>query len=286
AIDLSSKGFQLSIDVNVLTLNNFEWRFGTRFSTTETLVDKISNGLPVVVGSSGSGQTVIKEGYAVGAFFGTEPLTAINQKDPDGNYYIDQTTASDYEIVNGYVTNNEHKTVVFTTDQRQIGDATPDFSVSFFNDFTILKDVTFSFQIDWIKGAQAYNQTNQWLYRDRISQDFDKKITVDGDKQAWVNWWSSLYQTNNPNKHFVEDASFVRLRNVSISWDLTHLVKSKLIKGLVLSATGRNLFTITNYSGLDPEAVGTAVNDPLQRGIDLYSFPNFRTFSFGLNVNF
>ena len=228
AIDLKGKGIQFSIDLDVFNSRNFEWRFGSRFSTTQTLVDKIQNGLPIVVGGSGSGQTVIKEGYPVGAFFGTAPLTSIDEKKPDGSYYIDQTTAANYEIVNGYVTNTASKQVVFTTDQRQIGDATPDFSMSFFNDFTIFKDFSLSFQIDWIKGAQAYNQTNQWLYRDRISQDFDKKVTIGGQNEAWVNYWASLYQTNAPNKHFVEDASFVRLRNLSISWDLSSLINRSL----------------------------------------------------------
>lgn len=286
AIDLKSEGIQFSLDVDVVTNTNFVWSFGTRFSKGLTMVDRISNGLPLVVGAPGSGQTSVIEGEPVGAFFGFKPLSSLDETNSAGVRYIPVGSVDNFEVVNGMVVNKANKQVQFTSEQFKIGDATPKFSMSFFNDFTIYRNLSVSAQIDWVYGAQAYNQTRQWLYRDRLHSDFDKEVTIDGETGAFVAFWSSLYNTNRPNSFFVEDASFIRLRNVALSYDLSKHLPGGVVKGLVLSVSGSNLFTITDYTGVDPEATGTNLNNPLNRGTDLWSFPNMRTYSFSLNVNF
>ena len=286
AIDLKSNGIQFSLDIDVFKSKNVDWTFGTRFGTGVTKVDKISNGQPIVVGSGGQGQTLIKEGERVGAFFGVSPLTSIDQKNSNGERYILEANASKYEIVNGMVVNTATRQVQFTTEQSNIGDATPDFNMSFINNITLYQNFSASFQVDWSYGGQVYNQTRQWLYRDKIHPDFDKAVTIGGETKPFVAFYESLYNTNNTNSYFVEDASYVRLRDVSISYNFGNLLKSKYVKGVVLSITGKNLLTFTNYSGLDPEAVGTNLNNPLYRGIDLYTIPNTKAIQFGLNVEF
>lgn len=289
AINLTSDGIQLSLDLDAYDSRDFKWTLGTRFSTTSTMVDKISNGQPIVIGTGGSGQTLIKEGEPVGAFFGVKPLTSLTETNSLGERYISDADLAGYQLVDGMVVNVASKQVQFTTEQEKIGDATPDFSLSFFNDFVIKRNLSISMQLDWIKGQQAYNQTRQWLYRDRIHGDFDKQVTIGEGNEAtgaWVAYHQSLYKTNQANAFFVEDASFLRLRSVSVAYDFAPLVNISGIKGLTLSFTGRNLLTITDYSGIDPEAVGTQLNDPLYRGIDLWSFPNMKSYQFGLNVKF
>lgn len=184
------------------------------------------------------------------------------------------------------VVEKSSKQVQFTSEQVKIGDATPDFTMSFFNDFTIAKKLTLSVQVDWVQGADIYNATRQWMYLDKVHGDVDNAISVNGETGAFVNYYVSLYNTNNVNSYFVEDGSYVRLRNVSVSYDLSKYLEKTFIKGLTLTASGRNLLTFSNYSGLDPEAVGTNVNNPLYRGIDLWSFPNMRTFTFAVNFRF
>lgn len=285
-IDLSSDGIQLSVDLDIVKTQNFNWDFGVRFSNTKTIVDKISNGKPIVLGDGGSGQTSLVEGMPVGAFYGVKPLTSINEVDGDGNRFIAEADVDNYELVEGMVVEKASKQVQFTSEQKMIGNANPDFSASFISNMNIYKNLNFSFQLDWIQGAQAYNQTRQWLYRDRVHADFDKEITIDGNKGAWVTYYNSLYKTNQANKFFVEDASYMRLRDISLSYSFGHLFKSKFINDVTLSASGKNLLTITNYTGMDPEAVGTNVSNPMYRGIDLYSVPNLKSYIFSLNVQF
>ena len=85
---------------------------------------------------------------------------------------------------------------------------------------------------------------------------------------------------------YVEDGSYLRLKNLQIGYTLPH----KLLYGIDLSAFkvfvgAENLYTLTKYSGYDPE-IGTGYYGPLDRGIDRVNYPNPRTYYFGVNVNF
>jgi hypothetical protein len=121
--------------------------------------------------------------------------------------------------------------------------------MSFINNFSFLKKFSASFQFDWVYGNEVYNQTKQWMLRDLMHGDLDKAITVDGQTGAFVNYYSSLYNANSTNSYFVEDGSFVRLRDLSLSYDLKSAFKNaSFLNTMQLSLSGRNLFTITKYT--------------------------------------
>src|SRR5690606_20915346 len=196
--------------------------------------------------------------------------------------YIPESQAGDFEIVNGMVVNKATKAVRFTTENVEIGNPTPLFTATFLNNLTIYKNLNVAFQLDWYYGNDIYNQTRQWLYRDYLHADLDNPITVNGQTGAYVNYYNSLYNTNQNNAYFVEDGSFLRLRDLTISYNFTNLLtNTNFIKNLQLSVTGRNLFTITDYTGIDPEA-SASFNSATRRGLDLHSFPNVRSFQFGV----
>ena len=285
AIDLSSNGIQASLDLGVLSTDKVDWTFSTRFSKGETVVDKISNGKRIVVGIQGGGQSTLDEGERVGTFFGYKPLSSLTQTNSKGERYIADADLNNYQLVNGMVVNKQSKEVIFSTEQEKMGDATPDFTMSFFNDITFAKKLTFSVQVDWTKGGDIYNGTKQRMYFNRTHGDLDTPIPVDKNL-PYTKYYVSLYNKGQATSYFIEDGSYVRVRNVSLSYDMTDILKETFIKGLTLTASVRNLLTFTNYSGLDPEAVGVSLNNPLYRGIDLYTFPNMRTVTMALNVRF
>ena len=83
---------------------------------------------------------------------------------------------------------------------------------------------------------------------------------------------------------WLEDGSYVRLRNVQLGYSFNDALLNKLgMSGLRIYATGQNLFTITDYSGLDPDVQGNGI---LERGVDAGNWPSSRIFSLGLNVEF
>ena len=286
AIDLSSNGIQASLDLGLFSNDKVDWTFSARFSKGETVVDKISNGKRIVVGIPSGGQSTLNEGERVGTFFGYKPLSSLTQTNSKGERYIADADLNNYQLVNGMVVNKQSKEVIFSTEQEKMGDATPDFTMSFFNDITFAKKLTFSVQVDWTKGGDIYNGTKQRMYFNRTHGDLDTPIPVDNKNLPYTKYYVSLYNKGQATSYFIEDGSYVRVRNVSLSYDMTDILKDTFIKGLTLTASVRNLITFTNYSGLDPEAVGVSLNNPLYRGIDLYTFPNMRTVTMALNVRF
>lgn len=285
AIDLKSNGIQASLDVDFFNKPNFSWDFGVRFGASKSMIDRISNGKDIALGATGAGQFVLKQGSSVGAFFGFKPLTDVNQVNSGKIRYIPENEVQNYEIVNGYVTNKTTRAVRFTSELEPIGDPNPKFNLTFLNNFTFLQNFSVMTQLDWVYGNDIYNQTRQWLYRDYLSEDFDKAITVNGQTKPFVNYYNSLYNTNNSSNYFVEKGSFLRLRELTLNYNFTKLMNVNFIKNAQLTLSGRNLFTITNYTGMDPEA-GASLNNPLRRGLDLFSFPNFKTYQVGLSLGF
>ena len=152
-----------------------------------------------------------------------------------------------------------------------------------------------SVQFDWVYGSHLYNQSKEWMYRDGIHGDWGEKITINGQTGAWSNYYTSAYADqfgsingarNSVKDYFYEGSSFLRLRNVSLSYDFINMVKIKYVKKLQLVLTGRNIWTVTKYTGFDPEISSGATNSAFDRGVDYVSTPNNKTYQVGINVGF
>ena len=296
---ISSKGIDLSLDANMYNSPNVVWNMGLRVGFAKSKVDKISNGLDIIIGDF-----ALKQGQNLGIFYGQTPLHSLNQLKADGKTpYIIPDNQQYYTLVNGNVIDTRTNGVILTAanDLSVIGNAYPDFTASMFNNVTLFKKLTISFQFDWIHGNNIYNQTKQWIYSPAggsggaggVSADFDKQVTINGKTGAFVNYYQSLYNLVKPTSWFVEDGSFVRLRDVSVTYDLTDNLHIKWLKKLSITASGRNLLTFTKYTGMDPENT-TAVDSQgnaitgigISKGVDNFGVPNLRSYQLGINIGF
>jgi len=169
------------------------------------------------------------------------------------------------------------------------GDPNPAFNASFITDLTWKGIVSFNLQVDLIQGAHVYNQTKEWMYRDGIHSDYQQPITINGETGAWSAFYRGVYaevSRNGTKNYFYEDASFARLRNLSVGVDLVKAFGLKSFRKLQLVASGRNLYTLTNYTGLDPEISSGGVNSAWDRGTDHNTMPNLRSYQVQLNIGF
>lgn len=290
-IELTVKGADISLDANMFTNKTVDWQLGVRFGTFKTKVDKVANARDFV-----SGLFIIKEGESLGNFYTANPLTSIDQtRTADKTRYIAEADAANYEIVNGIVVNKTTKRAILTdpTDQSISGNAYPKFTMSFINNVTLWQKLNISMQWDWYHGNEIYNLTKQWMYRDRLQKDFDKSITVNGETGAFVNFYNSLYNSVQRTGWFVEDGSFWRMRDLTFTYQLGSALNVPWIKGIAITASGRNLLTITDYEGLDPEATSAqdsqgnrSVGAGSNIGADYFSIPNLRSYQFGINLQF
>lgn len=298
AISLHSNGWQASINVPVLATKDFTWDFTTNLGHQTSVIDKVLGGDIPLTTQGGSTGLVLTAGRKIGELYGYKALTSVAQIRADGKTpFIDPAQQGNYEIVEGRVVNKTTKAIFFSDEAASLGDPNPKLTSSFINSLSWKNTVTLAFQFDWVSGAHLYNQTNEWMYRDGISKDFTKPVTINGETGAWTAYYASAYYAlgttskgvgNNVTKDFFyEDASFVRLRNVSLGVDVSRFIKNNnWLKKCQLVLSGRNLLTFTDYKGFDPEMNSGASNSAYDRGVDHNTIPNMKSYQLSLNLGF
>jgi len=305
AIDMSSKGWQFNLQIPIVQSRNFNWDLTTLYGTQRSRIDHIAGDAEIPLGSAaGSTSLVLKGGRDIGQIYAFQTFRDFNKTQPDGTPYIDPAKVGQYQMVyNPYfrgmlVVDTVTRGIMFTNVQAPIGNATPKFMMSFINGLSWKNFISFNFQFDWIAGAHMYNQTKEWMFRDGISGEFTRPVDFGehGGFNAYTAHWASAYYGlwgstrgigNNTTKDFFwEDASFVRLRNISLGFDFTRYLNIRAVKKLQLVLSGRNIATWTKYSGFDPEISSGAVNSSYDRGIDHSTLPNTKSYQVSLNLGF
>jgi hypothetical protein len=147
--------------------------------------------------------------------------------------------------------------------------------------------------LDATVGKSVWNEARQWSYGDFMHRDADQAgRTVASAKPIGYYFRAvssggigGLYDVLGPNNNTVEDASFVKLRDVSIGYRLGRLAG---IGDWNLTLIGRNLITFTDYKGFDPEVglSGGNLGSGVLNAIDAFGFPNLRTISFQIGTSF
>jgi hypothetical protein len=145
------------------------------------------------------------------------------------------------------------------------------------------KNFTFYFLFDIKSGGDVYNRKSQWLTRDNRNGIMDMGGKAASEKKAY-DYYQAFYDVNTNNSYWVEDASFVKLRELAIGYTVKGSALpglSKVVKTMNARIIGRNLLTFTKYSGYDPE-VGS-IRSPFD---DTGSYPNYRNVAFSLSFDF
>jgi TonB-linked SusC/RagA family outer membrane protein len=304
--ELEATSYEASLGINVIKNNNWNWDLNILWDKSSQLVKRLE--IPSYFTGPGTQETTffkIAEGENFGAMYGDRYITNLNEL-PTG------LNATDYSINSiGYVVNNtsglpvKFKEADGNTNVK-IGDITPDFNMSFSSNLRYKQFDLYSL-VYWKKGGDIYNKVKQWLYRDERSADLQSEgLTADFYSSA-----PGLYNTNEASSAFVEDGSFVRLKELSLYYTLTKetLNQSNLfIDEIKFGIVGRNLLTFTDYSGADPEisapgesnrteltsrttdGVGSDSNtpggDPNIFKVDSFSYPTLKSFSFSIQLKF
>jgi TonB-dependent starch-binding outer membrane protein SusC len=292
AFGLASNGLQASLNASILSSKDFNWSFTTNFSKQTSKITSVKGGTEIVVlSNAGSSNYVLRAGEKIGQLYGNLLLNAVDQINPaTGEPYIAKTLQGNYTLAsNGWVVDKASKQPFVTPNKVSFGDPNPKFNMSFINDINFKGNLSFSMQWDWVYGSHLYNQTKEWMYRDGIHGDYAKPITIDGQTGAYTAFYRGVYaqvQANGTKNYFYEDASFMRLRNLSVAYDFAKLIKSPLIQRLQIVLMARNLVTFTKYTGFDPEVSSGTSNSAFDRGVDHNTVPNLRSFQAGINVGF
>ncbi|NOT10110.1 MAG: TonB-dependent receptor plug domain-containing protein [Gemmatimonadales bacterium] len=168
-----------------------------------------------------------------------------------------------------------------------IGDATPDFSVGLSSELRV-GGVRLTGLLDWSQGGDIYNGSRQWpMLEDRdLVTDQRRKPAAERKPAAYYGYF---YNNLNGQAFFVESATWVKLREMSVDYTLSRrqlrAVGLGRLGGVTIGVAGRNLFTFSGYNGYDPET-SSVTDDPFQYRTDWFSYPHFRTLTGVVQITF
>lgn len=293
-----NNGMELSLDGDIIRNGNFTWNLGMNLARNRNRLVKLNDDFLnkstgfITPPNTGS---VLQPGQPIGLLYGyiaegifqtKEEIDALNTA-AGGFYQAAGTSPGDIKFRDidgdGRVT---------ATDQTIIGNAVPDFSGGITNAFEFkglrlssLFVYAMGNDLRWGTQAQAINFTSAAL-ENKMAIVLDRWTPEKGGNQPRV-----VYGDPNSNgrvsSFYVYDASFLRLKNVHLSYNFPGglLSGTRFIKTAMVYVSGTNLLTFTKYPGANPET-SNLYNDDVSTGLDNSRFPIAKVYTVGLRVGF
>lgn len=272
--EMTNKGFEF----NLSTVNlegEVNWTTSLNLSTNRNEVTKLYGDVDRIIDEArgNRGNNSIFVGQPIGVFYGYHWLGI----DPSTGDCVYEDIDGDGEIT--------------SSDQKIIGNPHPDF-VGGFTNVISYKGITLNVLLQFTYGNDVYNGSR--MYIEGLGGDDNQTTAV---LRRWrqpgditdVPRATVLGYNNNANlksNRFIEDGSFLRIKNVNLSYDLPKDVVTKLkLSNAKVYLTVQNLWTFTNYSGMDPD-VNFAGSSNRYMGTDFFTYPQARTVTIGLSTNF
>jgi len=291
--EISNKGIELLVTVVPVKTNNFEWRVAWNFSNNKNKLVKLTEGLDQIsLGGTSRLGFVARPGQPIGLFEGS-----VQEYDPDGRIVV-----------------NNQGLPVAATDKVIYGNAKYKY-ITGVNTSIFYKGLTLSATLDIRQGGLMYSRNSELLqftgnapvttFNDRqpfiipnsvIKIDdgagnisyVENTVPIAGSSNNWNLYYNQTYGGGNFERAFMFDKSFVKLRDVVLSYNLPKKLISKIsISNAVISLSGRNLllWTPSDNTFVDPELT-TFGNDLAADYGEYGATPSTRTFTASLKITF
>ncbi|MFK7972783.1 MAG: SusC/RagA family TonB-linked outer membrane protein [Bacteroidia bacterium] len=301
---INNSGLEFSINSNNINTKNFRWSTNLNIARNRNEVVALSGGAEIIGSGapgyfSGATTYILREGEALGQFWGLDyqgvyqggeipagiALGAVSF-DGDGNPIPGEPLFAEVADEEG-----NFDGIIDDNDRQIIGDPNPDFTFGIANTVSY-KDFDLNVFFQGAVGGDIYNLTAIQLYNGDSN----------GLTDVLNSWTPQNTNTDIPraairgrerSSRFVEDGSYLRLKNIALGYNLPMGLMKKLgFRSARLSVSAQNLLTFTSYSGLDPEVsyFGSGGEsrgaDNVIQGHDFGNYPNLRSVTFGLNLKF
>ncbi len=285
--EVSNTGVDLSINATIIQGRDWNWSTSIQGSYLKNRVEKLTALEPIIYSPSiasivGEAQ-IVKEGEAIGSFYGYRWAGLMPAKNAAGEVLLDndgKTILKDYY----YDKNGDLTDAPEATDREVIGNANPTFTLGWNNTVT-WKNWSLNIFFNGSFGAKRLNVL-RYAMNSLIG---NSKFVTDAD------WFDGIGKTyTDPTKtsdsfnpgtstKWLEKADYWRLENISLSYDLPR--KTTKFADIRFSFSVQNLFTITNYKGVNPAALSFGSAE-WQKGVDFGTTPANRTYTLGVRFNF
>ncbi|WP_190300434.1 SusC/RagA family TonB-linked outer membrane protein [Rufibacter hautae] len=291
--NIRNRGFEFDVRT-INTKGALDWRTSLNFTVNRNEVTNLNSETDILMG----GGTLLRVGEPVGTFYGYI-FEGIFQTDEEartspvlkGQEATSSNPASRAKAGDRKYRDINNDQVIDEKDRTILGSAQPDFTWGLTNTLSF-KNIDLSF---FFQGSQGNKMANLNLFD---LQNFTGQNNVLAE--AALNRWTP----NNPSTQYpralaagsldngvfssniVEDASYIRLKNVSLGYQIPSSLTQKVkVKTLRIYASATNLWTLTDYSGYDPEA-NTFGQSTAIIGVDRGGYPQAKTYLVGLNIGF
>ena len=303
---IRNKGMEFSLSSTNIQTKTFTWNTNFNISIIRNELRALESGANYKTTRSGFDSNFTQDDYiaivgsSLGSIYGYEFDGVYQSSDfyitPDNKYVLKEgiTNNTRYTDADGlrpgvvkYKDQNGDG-IITTADRTVIGNAIPKWYGGITNTFNY-KGIDFSFMFQFNYGNDIYNATR--LYATQSRSGRRNMLAEVADRWTETNASNKVpsvkgYITNDVYSRFVEDGSFLRLKNITLGYTIPQKwTKKAYISRLRVYASGQNLFCINGYSGYDPE-VSTAGNNPMTPGLDWGAYPKSRVFTFGIDLQF
>jgi TonB-linked SusC/RagA family outer membrane protein len=283
---MKNSGFEAMVNMRAINRSALKWDLGFTYATNQNKILSVPNDQFL---TNTHGATIITQnGASANIFFGYKTngvfasstqavASGLKTKNADGSYSSFQAGDVQFVDLNG-------DRIIDEKDMQQLGSAAPRFHGSFSSKLSVGRftiDALFTFS----QGNEIFNQLRYYL---------ESASGTENQLNSVVSRWRTEGQvTNMPKASFgdprgnnrfsdrwIEDGSYLRLRNLTVSYDLAF--REKFVKNASVYLTGNNLLTFTKYMGYDPEF--SAGNAGFSQGIDTGLDPLFRSVTMGIRI--
>ncbi|QEC56317.1 SusC/RagA family TonB-linked outer membrane protein [Flavisolibacter ginsenosidimutans] len=273
--EVQNHGFEFGVDAKLLR-GAFKWNVNANLSVNRNKVVRLADGEDILGGKLSQAivvdnTNILREGQPIGMFWG----------------YVEDGYDSKGHIVfkdldkDGAITPN---------DRTYIGNPNPDFIYGFNSDLSY-KNFDFSFFLQGVKGNDLFNVN-------AINNTIDYGYGLNMPREVYNNHWTpantnakypviSRSVTANVSNRFVEDGSYLRLKNIQLAYNFpVNKLGGNWIRNLQVYVSGQNLLTFTKYSWFDPEVNASGGSASTTLGLDWYSYPTSKSVTFGIRAGF
>lgn len=300
--EILNKGLEFTV-TSRNTVGAFKWTTDFNISTNNISVQALGpDGSPIIsrqVTSASSPTHITQIGSEPGSYYGYQVVGIYqNQQDLDsspvvlnGNGTVQSKPGQlKFADING-------DGVITTADRTVLGSPFPDYTFGITNSFNY-KSFDFAFTLQGVQGFEVLNLARRYYGNysgtynvlrstaDGWMSETDRGDGVSPQIDRNFNALAGSNTVNNVTSLFVEDGSFLRIRNITLGYNLSQPALQKLkLSSARLSFTVQNAYTFTKYEGYNPE-VSAQGGSTLVPGVDAGGYPLARSFMFGLNVGF
>ena len=265
---LENKGLELAVSGAVLE-GPLKWNTNFNISFNRNKITSLYQDQPITEIGRGNNAVIVGE--------------------PVGSFYMYESLGVDPSTGNLVFRDVDFNGVIDGDDRTIVGDPNPEFTGGITNNLSYA-GFDFSIFFQFVVGNDIYNGVRQYGENMTNAESDNQFTTVNqrwmkpGDR-APIPKKDGLFN-NDITSHYIEDGSFLRLRNVSLGYTIPNKLTSQIgISKLRVYVTGQNLWVLTDYSGYDPEVNYSGIS-ATRAGTDFFTYPQPRTIMGGINLKF